>query len=91
MGDISVYLVDGASIRNKKETSFTIGSHWIVSKFIPKGQIWIDKSLKGIDRNALIIHEIFEIKKMEKGMSYKKAHALATTYEKKIRKELLKK
>lgn len=71
-----IYLVDGASLRDKV-ADFTFGGHWLVYKNIPAGEVWIDEMLQDRDREATIVHEVVEIKQMLDGLSYEEAHAIA--------------
>lgn len=84
---IKIYLVDDGDVRNKLDVNFTLGSHFKGDKYIPKGQVWIANRLKGIDRTALIEHELVELAYMLRGMKYRTAHALATKAEKKVRRK----
>jgi hypothetical protein len=77
-----IFLVDGEKLK-KKHIEFTEGSNYLVVKYIPKDEIWIDKYDKNIP--AVIKHEVFEVLKMQKGMTYNKAHLLANRMEKKYR------
>jgi hypothetical protein len=70
----------------KIKTDFTVGSNYLVDKIIPRGQIYIDNKLRGLDRRAMIEHEVVEVAKMAKGATYKTAHAYATRIEKAFRK-----
>jgi hypothetical protein len=66
-----------------------IALHWLVPKNelpvrlrgkIPKCQLWIRDDVwneSRLRRNMILRHEKIELKYMSKGMSYKKAHALA--------------
>lgn len=83
---IKIYLVDASIVRNKIKTDFTIGSNYLADRVIPRGQIWIDDKLKGLDRRAIIEHEVYEVGKMARGMPYAKAHRLATNIERIFRK-----
>jgi hypothetical protein len=50
-----------------------------------KGEIYIDKSLKGRKRRQVIAHEKYESKLMSKGMKYKEAHKKSTKRERRIK------
>jgi hypothetical protein len=50
-----------------------------------KGEIYIDKSLKGRKRRQIIAHEKKESQLMQNGMKYKQAHKLATNIEKEVK------
>lgn len=84
---MKIYLVNGADVRNSVDISFTLGNHCAAQdKYIPSGQVWIDDKLTGLDRKALIAHELTELGHMQRGVHYKMAHALATKVEKKVRR-----
>ena len=83
---IKIFSVDASKMR-KIKTDFTIGSNYLVDKIIPKNQIYIDNKLRGLDRKAIIKHEVVEVAKMAKGVPYKTAHAYATKIERMFRKK----
>jgi hypothetical protein len=87
-----IFLVSGEYVRNHLEIDFTLGSHWVFkdSPYIPEGEVWIEETLAGFDREAIIFHEVFEAKLMRRGVPYEKAHARATEAERKFRKRRLK-
>jgi hypothetical protein len=84
--NIKVYLVRGDLIRSLFYTDFTQGGHDMVYKFVPKNEVWIDDDLFKKERVFVIIHELFERYHMAKGMSYDKAHEMASALEYKCRK-----
>jgi hypothetical protein len=78
--------VNGGDIRNSIDIDFTLGNHYKSGDgYVPKKQVWIDDSAKGLDRKALIEHEMTELKHMGHGIGYPMAHALATKAEKRVR------
>ncbi len=81
-----IFLIDGERLR-KKHIEFTEGTNFMVQKYVPKNEIWIDENLKSKPKDLLAVvkHEVFEVIKMQKGMSYEKAHGLANKMEKKFR------
>jgi len=85
--EFKIFLVSGEYVRNSLEIDFTMGSHHYVSSYIPKDEVWLDSRMSEHDRAALIKHEIHEARLMKKGMTYPRAHALATRVEKKLRKK----
>jgi len=87
-----VFLVSGEYVRNHLEIDFTLGSHWVFedSPYIPDGEVWIEETLAGFDREAIVFHEVFEVKLMREGVPYPEAHAKATEAERKFRKNMLK-
>jgi hypothetical protein len=87
--EFKVFLVNGEFVRNNLEIEFTMGSHKLMSDFIPKDEVWLDDRMSDNDILALIHHEVVEARLMRKGMSYEDAHALATKSEMKFRKKML--
>ncbi len=82
-----ICLVNGEFVRNNLETDFTMGSHHLVSEFIPNHEIWVDVRNSKNDIFSLIHHELTEAKLMKEGMSYEDAHAIATQKEEEFRKQ----
>jgi hypothetical protein len=85
---IKIYLVNGEKIK-LKHIEFVEGGNGYRYNWIPKNEIWIDEVFKGRQRQAIILHEITEVRKMKKGMSYEKAHKFSNEVEKKYRLKLL--
>ena len=81
----TVWLVDGAQVRRLLDCDLTMGSHFAHSRFIPEGEIWVEKAMGPRDLFPLLVHEVVELHKMIQGWSYEKGHDLATKIEKKIR------
>jgi len=83
---LKIYLVNGERLR-LKHIDFTEGTNGYVKSYCPKDEIWIDDifSHKPREIKAIIIHEVAEVKRMKKGMSYEKAHGQANVIEKKYR------
>jgi hypothetical protein len=85
---VKVFLVDGNFIRENIYVEFLFGGHNLAArhKFIPKGEIWIEQILKGVDRDAILVHESHEYNLMKnKRLSYVHAHKLANLKEKRFR------
>jgi hypothetical protein len=80
-----VWLVDGAQVRRLLDTDLTMGSHFAHSRFIPEGEVWVEKAMGPRDLFPLLVHEVVELHKMISGWSYEKGHDLATQIEKRIR------
>ena len=78
---IDVYLIDDDLVRDLYRVEFTEGGHDKIYKFIPKNTVWISSSVNKKEIPFLIIHEIVEKFLMDKGMSYNKAHIIATKKE----------
>jgi hypothetical protein len=89
---IPVYTVNGNYIRNEIYIEFLCGGHNLATshKFVPKKEIWLEKTLKGIDKEAILVHEAHEYNLMKnKGYSYIHAHKLANQKEARFRKSNL--
>jgi len=78
---LEVWIVDGAKVRRELYTDFLFGGNDQRYKFTPEGEIWIDNSISVEELEFTIIHEITEREFMKQGMSYAKAHELATQEE----------
>ena len=78
---LEVWIVDGAKVRKELYTDFLFGGNDQRYKFIPEDEIWIDNSISVEELEFTIIHEITEREFMKQGMSYAKAHELATQEE----------
>ena len=86
---LKIFLVDGTHVRDKWDTLFIQGGHKLRYDFVPKGEIWIEASLPENERPFVILHECFEITKMEMGWDYDRAHAAAKRIENKMRRASL--
>jgi len=86
VGRIKVYRVPGKPIRNHIDVDYTVGGHHYVYPFIPVDEAWIEDTLVGMDKDAIVHHEIVELVLMANGMKYKEAHRKATIAESKFRK-----
>jgi hypothetical protein len=89
-----IYIVDGnyvrSNIANTKENGidFVEGGHDLVYKFIPKGEIWVEKMLSKQDEKMNALHEIYE-HTLQKHLhqSYDTAHENTQTVERAIREK----
>lgn len=77
--------VDGAKLRDI-DTEFLLGTNGYASKYCPKDEIWVERTLAGKDLDAVIIHEVYEALLMSRGMKYEKAHKKALALERLYRK-----
>ncbi len=83
---ISVYEVDGAEVRNKLDVEFALGTHWLVKKYVPKNEAWVEALPNPRDQCFNIDHEIYEPRRMLwKGWSYNKTHKAASKHEARMR------
>ena len=86
--EIDVYFVDAPYIRSNIDVKFELGGHDYVYDFIPKGEIWLEKTSRIEDTMANFFHEVLERSLMKyKKMDYEKAHNIAEKNEEKFRKE----
>lgn len=78
--EVKIRYVDGPTVR-RNHVDFTMGCHWVQCSYIPRGQVWIEKHMTCIDKQATQLHELYEVDKMLQGWSYNKAHAAANRLE----------
>lgn len=95
--ELEIYLVDGEWIRNNLSIMFGHGGHGFVCEFIPLNEIWISthhfeecgclniqksQKMSNVFIESTIVHEISELKEMQKGKKYWEAHQIALKQEK---------
>lgn len=81
-----VYLVDGTYIRDNVDIDFTLGGHeYVYPRYIPKGEVWLDKDINKIEIDNTLRHELTEREKMVGGENYNTAHEKANKEEIAIR------
>lgn len=86
LGNCRVWLVDGELIRNTIDTDFTMGGTDGRYSYIPACEIWLDKNLSILDRQATLLHEMIERDLMVgRGWTYNRAHDRATEVEQQLR------
>ncbi|MFA5127862.1 MAG: hypothetical protein WC457_02555 [Patescibacteria group bacterium] len=85
-GNIKIYLVDGAKVRQNFDPFFTMGGHWLVYNYVPKNEVWIDNAPLTKEIKYVLIHELFEAKLMANGKNYDNAHDWAHAAEKEARR-----
>jgi len=80
---MKVYLVSGEAVRRQQTSFIGGGTHSTYPNLIPSGEIWIESGMKkGVDRNAIILHEDTEYRAMRYGhFGYGKAHRIANEAE----------
>jgi hypothetical protein len=81
IGKVKVILVNGMKIRNEKAVNFVFGGSDMTYSFIPKNQIWIEKSVPKKERKFILMHEFSERDMMRHGMGYDHAHLIANQIE----------
>jgi len=82
-----IYLVNGREIRDNFDPNFFNGGHYLVYKYIPKNEIWVDSVALTKERKYIIIHELHELKLMQQGKGYNDAHDYANAAEKEVRRK----
>ena len=87
LGHFNVWLVDGPTVRRRLDCDFVMGSHFAHSRFMPVGEVWVEKMIGPRDLYPLLVHELVELYKMIDGWSYERGHDLATKIEKTIRSQ----
>ncbi len=81
-----VYLVDGTYIRDNVDVEFTLGGHeYVYPRYIPKGEVWLDRDINKIELDNTLRHELTERQKMIGGEKYDTAHEKANKEEIAIR------
>lgn len=86
-GSHQIRIVDGAKVRQHDPTFAEGGNHEAL-KYVPAGEIWIEKDLAEKHPNEVqptILHELTEAQAMKGGMKYAEAHQRANLEEFKLR------
>ena len=78
---IRVWIVNGRLVRSAYDIDYTAGGHDHVYEFVPSGEVWIDDAIEEKERGFVLLHELHERNRMEKGMPYSKAHAESSRIE----------
>ena len=78
---LKVYIVNGKKVRDYFDIEFTEGGHHEVYDYVPEGEVWIDDAILMRERPFILLHEMHELKLMEKGVSYDKAHEECSSLE----------
>lgn len=84
-----VYVVDGIYIRKNINEDFTNYAQHYQFKFIPKDEFWIDQGTSRVEDKFYITTMLVINRLMARGMSHKKAIAVANKVEKKERSAYL--
>jgi hypothetical protein len=88
IGKLKVYLVNSAWVRKTYYIHFTEGGHHYVYKWVPKMEVWMDDDLTFKDFPFVLLHELYERRRMKKGEEYHPAHKKASAMELKMRKAM---
>jgi len=86
-GPIKIWLVSGKKVREYFDFNFVFGGHWLVYKYVPKNEVWIDDATLTKEKKYVLIHELYELNLMKKGMNYNNAHDYASAREKEERRK----
>jgi hypothetical protein len=82
-----VYLVNGKWIRDNIDVAWLGGGHDQECDWIPKGEIWVEKTDDPSDAEKVLAHEIIEWIQMKfHKVKYEKAHDIANSAENILRK-----
>lgn len=79
------WLVDGTRIRDDISIEFIGGGHHYVYPWIPENEVWIAADTPAAEREAFLVHELYERALMLRGMDYDAAHEMASQLEKHVR------
>ena len=59
-GEVTVWLVDGAVVRDLYKTDYTEGGHGYVYPWVPKPEIWVEATLERAELPFIVAHEYLE-------------------------------
>lgn len=70
-------------VKPRKKMRDIIATHWLVDSKVPKGEVWVreDWWKDPVRRKRIKVHEKVEINLMKRGLSYTRAHKVATKFE----------
>jgi hypothetical protein len=90
--EMTIWTVDGETIRNESDIDFCVGGNPARYLYVPIDEIWIEKTFTLTDFTATLIHEYIECRNMiDKGLSYSKGHDIANEAEGIFRNKVVKK
>ena len=82
VGPVVVHLVVGELVRGYYKTDYTEGGHGYVYRWVPRGQIWVERDLAPAELPYVVAHEYTELRLMrDEGMEYDPAHAISSKVE----------
>ena len=85
---MKIFNVDDNYVKTHIYADFTEGGNgYAYPNFVPMDEIWVAKDKDKQNKEAIILHELAEVKKMKIGMSYDNAHEIANKVEMKLRKK----
>jgi len=86
IGLLKIFLVDGFIVRKQIDPGFCLGGHYMVYRYIPKNELWLDVAVDQNELPYILTHELRELELMKHGMSYNNAHDHAHAAEKEARR-----
>lgn len=82
-----VWRIDGTLARSYYKTDYTEGGHGYVYRWVPRGEIWIEKVLERDEIPYIVAHEYIESRLMrDKDIVYDRAHSICARMEFDLRK-----
>jgi hypothetical protein len=82
---LSVYLISGSLVRDFYKVNFVSGGHGLVYDFVAEDEVWLDDGMDLSEIPYVLLHELYERRKMKKGLTYNQAHRFASKIEWKAR------
>ena len=84
---VHVWRVDGCLVRDWYMTQYVEGGHFVVFPWVPRGEIWVERSLDERELPFIVTHEYLEMRLMrDAGLEYDKAHPICSQVEYQLRK-----
>jgi len=80
-----VYRVDGHAVRNRINIDFVSGGNPMRYKFVPRGEVWVEKTVEPGEFAPVVVHELVEAILMFDGQDYDQAHESASATERLVR------
>jgi len=81
-GKVTVWIVDGAVVRDYYKTDYTEGGHGYVYRWVPEPEIWVEASLERAELPFVVAHEYLERLLMrDAGLEYDHAHEICSKVE----------
>jgi hypothetical protein len=81
-----IVLVDGTHVRNVYDSDFSQGGNGYRYRFVPKGELWIDREIAEAEWPFIAFHECEESELMKSGRTYDSAHLTAKRDENRLRR-----
>jgi hypothetical protein len=85
--EVKVYNFDGFEFRNNVDVGAIGGVNGVRDPYLPCDEIGIERMMNPEDEPAFLLHEMEEMVRMERGVSYDEAHHTANGKESQYRQE----